>query len=83
MQQLHSTVTVAGVPLDGYALMRILRPGEAAALLGRSKISLYRDIASGKLPPWIQLGPGAVGQHLGVLLKSYGMLPEEAEEAPE
>ena len=73
-----ATVIVAGVRLTKLDQLQILRPSEAVKLTGRSKPSLYRDIQAGRLPPWLRLGPGAVGQHLGVLLRAYGMMDDDA-----
>ena len=71
-------VIVAGVPLTKLDLLRIVRPNEAVKLVGRSKPSIYRDIRAGRLPPWLKLGDNARGQHLGVLLRAYDMIEDDA-----
>jgi predicted DNA-binding transcriptional regulator AlpA len=40
---------------------RIIRPAQAARLLGISRATLYRWSASGRLAPRVILGPGVSG----------------------
>jgi predicted DNA-binding transcriptional regulator AlpA len=42
-------------------LSRIIRPAQAARLLGISRATLYRWEASGRLAPRVILGPGTSG----------------------
>lgn len=42
-------------------LSRIIRPSQAAQLLGISRATLYRWEASGRLAPRVILGPGTSG----------------------
>ncbi len=42
-------------------LSRILRPAQAARLLGISRATLYRWAAAGRLAPRVILGPGTSG----------------------
>lgn len=42
-------------------LSRIIRPAQAARLLGISRATLYRWEASGRLAPRVILGPGVSG----------------------
>lgn len=42
-------------------LYRIIRPAQAARLLGISRATLYRWEASGRLAPRVILGPGTSG----------------------
>lgn len=43
------------------SLSRIIRPAQAARLLGISRATLYRWEASGRLAPRVILGPGTSG----------------------
>lgn len=42
-------------------LNRIVRLGEVTRLTGRSRASIYRDMARGRFPRQVSIGPRAVG----------------------
>ena len=50
--------------------MRILRPKEAAKRLGIGHSKFWADVAAGRLPPLVRLGPRVVG-HIEEELDAY------------
>jgi predicted DNA-binding transcriptional regulator AlpA len=46
---------------------RIVRPAEAATILGRSLVSIWRDVKAGRLGPKLKIGPNAVGFRMSAL----------------
>jgi len=60
-------------------LARIIRPGEACRLLGRSRSSLWRDVRDGRLPAPIKIGPRARGWVMAILLEARERLNATAD----
>jgi len=59
----------------------IIRPAQAARLLGISRATLYRGEAAGRLAPRVRLGPGTSGWTEEDLAAFIAAAPRGSEEA--